>query len=61
MTKREMVKEMIEGLNFRNNEMVIENRCKSTKKRIEEVYNYYQKTSKTINDKNFCINLLVNL
>ena len=61
MTKREMIEEMIEGLNFHNNEMVIENRCKSTKKRIEEVYHYYQKTSKTINDKYFCINLLVNL
>ena len=60
MTKQEMVKEMINGVNYvGGNERVIQNRCKALKKRIEEVYNYYLETNKTKEDKVFCINLLV--
>ena len=59
MTKEQMVKEMIQGLKFCNNERVIANRCKNKKSKIEEVYNYYLNTNKTKEDKLFCINLLV--
>lgn len=60
MTKKEMILEMIEGVKFGGgNERVIENRCKARKQRIEEVYNYYLKSNKTIKDKVFCLNLLV--
>lgn len=60
MTKRQMIEEMIKGVNYDNNNRVIENRIKAKKSRIEEVYNYYQKTNKTKKDKVFCINLLIN-
>ena len=60
MTKLEMIVEMIDGVKYAGgNERVIKNRCKATKKRIEEVYDYYLKTNKTEEDKVFCINLLV--
>ena len=60
MTKIEMVEEMIDGLNYSGgNKRVIENRCKCTKSRIEEVYNQYLKSKKTKEDKTFFINLLV--
>ena len=59
MTKKQMIMEMIEGLKYVSNEQVIKNCCKSTKARIEEVYNYYLNSNKTKEDKVFCIKLLI--
>lgn len=60
MTKREMIMEMVEGLNFAGgNEKVIKNRCKNTKAKIESVYNKYLTTNKTKEDKIICLTLLV--
>lgn len=59
MTKTEMIKEMIEGVEFDNNERVIKNRIQSPKKIIEIVYNCYLNSNKTKEDKIFYINLLV--
>ena len=59
MTKREMITEMIDGLNYAGgNKRVIDNRCNARKERVTEVYNFYQTTGKTKEDKTFCINLL---
>ena len=59
MTKREMVLEIINGVNYSNVERVIENRCKNKKEKIEDVYSYYLNSSKTKEDKVFCSNLLI--
>lgn len=58
MTKVEMVQEIIKGLNYPNNNKVIENITYSKKCKIELVYNYYLKSNRTKDDKIFCINLL---
>ena len=42
-----MVEEIINGLNYSNKEMVIENLCKNKKEKIEDVYSYYLNSSKT--------------
>lgn len=59
MTKRDMILEIIKGINYTNRKQVLENRCKNTKTKIEEVYNHYLKSNKTLQDKIFCSNLLV--
>lgn len=59
MTKKEMIQEMMEGLQYTNNQKVLENRCKSKLSRVKDVYEYFQNTNKTKEDRLFCINLLV--
>ena len=58
MTKREIIQEIIEGVNYPNNTRVIDRCIKSDKSWIECVYEYYQHSNKTIEDKLFCINIL---
>ncbi len=54
MTKREMIEEMSTGLKG----VDINNRIKNTKPRITEVYAWYIKSNKTLEDKKFCMTLL---
>lgn len=59
MTKKEMMREIISGLHYIDNEGII-NDCvnKITKEHIEKVYNYY-KTHDTHDDKELCMKLLM--
>lgn len=56
MTKREMVEEMIKGLNYPNNERVIKRCCDvNTHARVKEVYDYFKTHEE---EQHFCILVL---
>ena len=58
MTKRQMIEEMMEGLNYQDKEKVITNCSKNTFQKIRQVYNDYQKSDKSNEQKNCSIALL---
>lgn len=64
MTKRKMIEAMIEGLNFTNNEMVINTCMDQSYEYVKKVYNWYNRAiftlsnSSIIDTKRFAINLL---
>jgi len=56
MTKKEMVQEMLEGLRLPSFNLSVDIRVRqNTKARIEKVYNWFQTTEKTHQDRMWCL------